>query len=771
MRLCRIPRVMRDTVFINQLAATAIVGKDAWNRSTPQPLLISVAMATDFLRASDEDNLDHSLNYAVISRLIAEYVERKRKHNFQSLAGLTASVWNLVKTDYPHVGVTVDVMLAKLEIRALRLVWTKSEDIQEAKIAQLRLLTVIGVFTFERLQKQVVDLDIKLTATPQVLFREVIDSVVSYVENSNFKTVETLVSRVSQLILQNNEDTVKSVDVKVTKPNAINYTEGVGVSSKFNFGDFHNVPTLETENPNELLFNLPVKQKEIEDKEHTVYIAFGLNVGNQMAQIRHALDLLNQYKVKVLATSLMYLSKPMYFKDQPNFYNGVFKATTRQTPHQLLATLKKIEYEHIDRKKDFSNGPRLIDLDIILYDDVCVNTEDLVVPHKLMLERTFVMEPLCELIPPNFIHPVTLEPVHHHLHQLLKAESDGSIQELSHLEQLVPMPRLDGDVNPLKFDQLHNSRETLIMGILNTTPDSFSDGGANYGKDLAEVEANALALVEQGASIIDIGGVLTRPGSTEPLEEEEIKRVVPFVKMIRQSSHPKLQSVVISIDTYRAKVAAAALEAGADIINDVLMGLYEPEIFDVVAKYNCPYVMNHTRGTPASMSKLTDYCPNSDHDLEELFVDLLQGEVVPLSFDTNALITGVSRELGQQVAQAFQRGVRKWQIILDPGVGFAKNKEQNLAITRHARYFKRYAMSHADGRYLSFNGMALLVGTSRKKFLGAICSEPEATKRVIATTSTTVALIEQATDIIRVHDVAANKQAALVGDALYRHQL
>lgn len=770
-------RVMKDTVFIEQLAATAIVGKDAWNRATPQPLAVSVRLNTDFSQASASDNLEHLLNYAVILRNIQEFFTQNARRNFGSLAAVGSAVLGLLFASNEPYTAQITVLLPKLEIRADKVSWTCTynkdgkTDSDILEINHLRLLTVIGVFTFERLQRQVVDLDLKLTATPEVNIRKVIDDVVDYVEQTNFKTVEALVSRVGQVILQNHDQHISAADVSVTKPNAINYTEGVGVASKMTAKDFEGKEPLVVTPEQSSSFNLPVAQASAPSEEgslHTVYIAFGLNVGNQMAQIRQALDLLDQHGVQVKVTSLMYLSKPMYYKDQPNFYNGVVKAVTKQLPQELLATLKLIEYDHIDRKKDFDNGPRSIDLDIILYDDACINTENLVVPHKLMLERTFVLEPLCELIPPSFVHPVTAEPIHDHLHQLLNSQTDEELQELTRLQQLLPMPRLNGDENPLKFDQIHNLHPTMIMGILNTTPDSFSDGGKNYDRDMSEVEATALKLVDEGATIIDIGGVLTRPGSVEPSEEEELRRVVPYVEMIRNSTHPRLANVVISIDTYRAKVAAAALEAGADIINDVSMGLYEPEIFDVVAKYHCPYIMNHTRGTPATMSKLTTYTPNTDESINEFYVDPSQAVVPALLPQAETLINGVSRELAHQITQAFARGVRKWQIILDPGIGFAKNKDQNLTLLRHASYFKRYSKEFEGDKYLSFNGMALLIGTSRKRFLGTLIDEPVAAQRVIATTATTVGCIEQNVDILRVHDVKENKEAAVVGDAIYR---
>ncbi|CAN3500005.1 folic acid synthesis protein Fol1p [Diutina catenulata] len=764
----------RDRVFINQLAATAVIGNDAWGRPTPQPLAVSLEFNTDFAAASASDDLKHSLNYAVISRNISEFADAHKHQNFGSLANFSAEV-AAVAVDTSIGGgseATVTVESKKSEIRAGSVSYVTKRGgeaaMDQVLINQLRVLTVIGVFTFERLQRQVVDLDLQLSVAGAVPIREIIEAVVAYTEAANFKTVEALVARVGQLIVETSPE-VKEAVVKVTKPNAIAYTEGVGVSSVVGSGDFAGEPRVEIPSQAETGFNLPVHKPQAGyTGPHTAYLAIGSNEGVQMRQIRQALDLLPTYGIDIVATSSMYLSKPMYYKDQPDFYNAVIKvAFADHSPHELLRILKEIEYGHIDRVKEFDNGPRSIDLDVILYDQISINTDDLVVPHPRMLERTFVLQPLCELIGPDETHPVTAEPIHNHLRVLLNSESESDLQESALLQQIIPLPRIiNSDFNPLKFDQVHNNHPTLLMGILNTTPDSFSDGGSHYHKDASHIEQAALKQVEEGATIIDIGGVSTRPGSKEPSEAEELDRVVPVVEAIRKSSNPLLRDVVISVDTYRASVARACLAAGADIINDISMGLYDPDMFQVVAETNCAYVMNHTRGTPATMSKLTTYKPNDDPDVREQFIDPARG-VVATSDDTH-LIPAIGRELAQQVRKAFAAGVRKWQVIIDPGVGFAKNMRQNLTILRNASQFKQYSVTTPEG-YISYNGIALLVGTSRKRFLGTLLDQPVASDRLIGTTATTVACIQQQCDIIRVHDVKENHDAAVVADALYRN--
>lgn len=763
-------RLAHDTVFIDKLAVTAITGTDAWNRPLPQPITISVGLATDFHAAAVSDDLKHSLNYAVISRNIAEYMKTNEHRNFASLASVGEDIGAIVLDDTRGGGHRAEIVVrsTKAEIRAASVEY-KLERSVEGRVGQdivtvlgLRLFTVIGVFTFERLQKQIVDVDIDLRVVDgaRVDVHATIGDVVAYVEASNFKTVEALVRNIGQLVLQN--EGIDSVYAKVTKPNAISYTEGVGVALEMSRQMFVGEEPIKMPESAPSTFNLPTNVTTTSyEGRHTAYIAFGSNMGDPVANITRALSLLDQ-KVTVVATSSLYISKPMYHLDQADFYNGAIKIEfDNLSPHELLAVLKQIEYNDIKRVKDFDNGPRSIDLDIILYDEISINTADLTVPHKSMLERTFVLQPLCELVAPDFVHPVSAEPIHHHLTQLIASQPHDAVQQSADLLQAVPVPRWK---HPLVFDQLHNHHATKIMGILNVTPDSFSDGGRH--SSLNDIVAQARKLAHDGATIIDIGGVSTRPGAKDVSVETELSRVLPVVQALRRDDD--LDTVLLSIDTYRADVADACLAAGADIINDISMGLYDEAMFGVVAKHGCPYIVNHTRGTPETMSLLTQYGPNPDDSTTELVVDAVTGVRPAGTTDVDNLVNGISRELAAQILKAYTHGVRKWQLIVDPGIGFAKTVQQNLDIIKHASRFKTYAVS-SNNTYLSFNGMATLMGPSRKGFLGTITGEPVAANRTISTAAAVVACIEQNADIVRVHDVPAMKEAATTGDALYRN--
>jgi dihydropteroate synthase len=263
--------------------------------------------------------------------------------------------------------------------------------------------------------------------------------------------------------------------------------------------------------------------------------------------------------------------------------------------------------------------------------------------------------------------------------------------------------------------------KTYVMGVLNITPDSFSDGGQFYSVDAAV--ARTEALVTAGADIIDIGGQSTKPGAEQISLDEELNRVIPVLKAIRN-----ITDAVISIDTTRAEVAKAAINAGGDIINDISGGTYEPEIFQVASKTNVPIILMHIRGTPATMQQLTNY----DDVVEEI-----------ISF------------LSKQIEIAIKAGVKRNKIIIDPGIGFAKNYEQNLEI------FHRL-------KELCQLNCPILVGPSRKSFIGRILNQPDPKGRLMGTAAACSIAISQGADIVRVHDVKEIRDVVKVTDVLSR---
>ena len=267
---------------------------------------------------------------------------------------------------------------------------------------------------------------------------------------------------------------------------------------------------------------------------------------------------------------------------------------------------------------------------------------------------------------------------------------------------------------------------TYIMGVLNVTPDSFSDGGQFNTVDQAVAQARHL--VHHGTDILDIGGQSTRPGAGSISREEELGRVIPVIEAIRRSDDDTLAQAIVSVDTTRSSVARAAVKAGADIVNDISAGTYDRAMLSTVADLGVPIVMMHLRGTPVTMQQCTDY-----HDLIGEIYDFLH----------------------HQIEDAIAVGVKPSKIAVDPGLGFAKTYAQNLELLRQLSRFRDL-------------GSPLLVGPSRKSFIGWILDQPDPQQRVWGTAAACCAAIAGGADILRVHDGAEMYDVCRVADAIWR---
>ena len=260
----------------------------------------------------------------------------------------------------------------------------------------------------------------------------------------------------------------------------------------------------------------------------------------------------------------------------------------------------------------------------------------------------------------------------------------------------------------------------VVVGILNVTPDSFSDGGQFFDPEAAA--EHAAAMIDEGAGIIDVGGESTRPGSDPVSQEEEVGRVVPVVRRIL-AARPE---ALISVDTYRSEVAAAALEAGARLVNDVTALRGDPRMASVAADARCPVILMHMQGEPKTMQR------------------------EPRLRGRGQRGQGFSRIEGR----ACRRGrCTPENIIVDPGIGFGKNLEHNLALLRNL---------DAIGSL----GFPVLIGASRKTFIGTITGVKEASERVFGTVATTVLAYEKGATFFRVHDVRANREALATAEAV-----
>ncbi len=277
------------------------------------------------------------------------------------------------------------------------------------------------------------------------------------------------------------------------------------------------------------------------------------------------------------------------------------------------------------------------------------------------------------------------------------------------------------------------TRPTHIMAILNLTPDSFSDGGLHSLVDPKPLLENLRSYITQKhpITILDTGGQSTRPHAPQISPGEELSRVIPTIKAIR--SDPSFQAMAISIDTYRASVAAEAVRAGADIINDVSAGQLDPEMLPTIAKLGCTCILMHMRGTPETMNTLTSY--------------------------PDGIINGVGNELLARIRDAERAGIRRWRIMLDPGIGFAKNQAQNLELLRRFSELRDFE---------GLRGFPWVVGASRKGFIGKVTGVEDAKDRKWGTATTVAAAIQGGADVVRVHDVREMGEVVAMADAIWR---
>lgn len=298
-------------------------------------------------------------------------------------------------------------------------------------------------------------------------------------------------------------------------------------------------------------------------------------------------------------------------------------------------------------------------------------------------------------------------------------------------EERFNLPKIADEIREavLNFDKSYNkvliqgkefdfSKKTYIMGILNVTPDSFSDGG-KYNKTDAAIE-RALRMVAEGADIIDIGAESTRPGAPEVSEEEELERILPVVKVLLEKT-----DVVLSIDTYKAKVAEECLKLGAGIINDISGLNADDRMAEVISDYDAYCILMHMQGTPKTMQKSPHY-----------------GEV----------ISDIINELRNTLKKAELSGIKPEKIMLDPGIGFGKTQEHNLEIINNLKEFKTL-------------GKPLLVGASRKTFIGKILGT-ETNNRLEGSIATAVISSLNGANVIRVHDVEESVRAIKVTDKI-----
>mgnify|MGYP003979030821 FL=1 len=449
--------------------------------------------------------------------------------------------------------------------------------------------------------------------------------------------------------------------------------------------------------------------------KNTVYLGLGSNIGDRANNLKNVFVALSP-NMEVVKIFPIYETTPWGYEDQAEFLNQVIECETDLPPNDLLKLVKNIE-EELGRIPNFQNGPRIIDIDILFYNDLILENDQLSIPHPRVHQRAFMLVPMKD-IAGNYIHPILKE----------------SITTLADKIDSAGVHIYKEEINSLTINEhlFEWGKRTYIMGILNITPDSFSGDGLNNGNDsISAALKQAKIFIETGADILDIGGESTRPGSKAVGAEEEINRVIPIIKAISSEF-----DVPISIDTYKASVAEKALDAGADIINDVWGFQVDPKLGPLAAERDVPVILMHNRSNPKTAEIQAS----------------LGGRYIGVEYEN--LIEDIKNELMVSVEIARKAGVDERNIILDSGIGFGKTVEQNLELLNRSDEIRDL-------------GFPLLVGPSRKSFIGYTLDLPP-DQRAEGTAATVAVAIMRGADIVRVHDVEMIAKVAKMTDAIVR---
>ncbi|KAI0299386.1 Dihydropteroate synthase [Multifurca ochricompacta] len=679
-------------------------------------------------------------------------------------------------------------------------------------IQQLSCNLVVGLNPCEREDKQLVCFDVDISVTSEQ--RNVLDlrrlarDIRQEAESSEFISLESLASLAAQVALRHADHPDNIVTVRAMKPKALVFADAAEVEVVRASRDYPVATKVGASTPGvpSLALDPPVGTVSFPG-QHLAAIALGSNLGDRFANIEAALYLLERpehlpasqeigmsSRITIVNTSFLYETAPMYVTDQPRFLNCACIIRTAVSPLVLLGVLKNIEHT-MGRVPALRYGPRAVDLDVLFYDNEVIDTRPessrgslegleghLVVPHPRIAEREFVLRPLYDMAP-DFVHPVLRKPIREMLSDILKTCPAGSPAMIKvmpfptypHSPILAPpvaiVPEIPHTHRYWKFPpsrsliptgQVSTSRRTHIMATLNVTPDSFSDGSDH--NVLSAALDYTTSSVSTGADIVDVGGYSTRPGAAYVSPDEEIARVIPVINGIRALGSDKARNVLISVDTFRPDVARAAIIAGANCINDVYAftgpdyphttasAAYFEDMKKTARELVVPVILMHSRGDAGANKDYSRY---------------------------SSVLSGVAQELGEKV-EAIVRGpggVRRWLVMIDPGIGFSKSVDGNLEVLRGSASISTEVRA-VDGTWNPLRGYPQLIGASRKSFLRFILSqrdhggsyegrETAPKERGWATAAAVAAAVQQGASIVRVHDVLELGDVVRVADTIW----
>ncbi len=443
-----------------------------------------------------------------------------------------------------------------------------------------------------------------------------------------------------------------------------------------------------------------------------VILGLGSNLGDRLKQLRRALSLLQQLPdLTIKQVSPLYISDALLPDAAPTHWNTPYlnvalRCETKLSPHELLDQTKKIE-QLVGRQPEKNWGPRIIDIDILAWDDLILYDKKLHIPHEYLHQRPFALWPLTD-VAPRWIYPLP-----------------GPHQKMTATEISAPWgSRFTGEA-PLHTQQVLQRIDTpALVGIINITPDSFSDGGKFL--NIAEITEYASQLVASGAEILDIGAEATGPKATPIDSTTEWKRLEPVLKAILHQRPHMLIPPHISIDTRHADVAEKALKLGADWINDI-SGFADPKMIDVLKHHTCQVIFMHHLGIPVAQ----------------------QTQTIPIQQDPIPTVLQWGEE---QIIKLEKNGIHRERIIFDVGIGYGKTAEQSVELIQHIQQFKNL-------------GVNLLVGHSRKSFLNLYTTKIFA-ERDIETLTASLFLAKHSVEYLRVHNVNDHARAFKVAMSL-----
>ncbi|KAK0239138.1 Dihydropteroate synthase [Armillaria nabsnona] len=797
-------------------------------KPTLQPIFITLSIPYDIKNAADNDDLENSISYSALASAVRAALSPTSSAEFtpvfDSLECVGCRICDLLLSESPYRSALHQIQLkisqtkAPLHCRAIGIESSAARSADSWYVDRISYFcediechAIIGVNPAERLEKQLVRFNISidhpgyLPGTGKFLdFRSLIRRLYENVGKTDFLTLEALASytaleSLKELRLFLRGDQAPSINIKAAKPYALVFASASEVEVCRTFSDY----------PSEFKTEGVKHQTSDTPSLSTAVIAFGSNLGDRFYNIELALRLLELpgYSVQnvhavvdILNTSFLYESAPMYVTDQPTFINGACIIQTNLPPLELLGLLKKIEAT-VGRVPSIRNGPRAVDLDIILYSDLVIDTRPqgqrqtgenlegrLVIPHPRMCEREFVLRPLKDMIPDD-IHPINGKSIATLLDEVLSSFPIPNFP----MQKVVPFPRypLSSDskapltnIPPIPSNLTYwafscsyasPSSKTRLMAILNSTPDSFSDGLVH--NTLSTALDYARHATQSGADILDVGGYSTRPGAVSVSVEEEISRVSPVIAAIRKvEDNELLRDMLISVDTFRWEVARSAIDSGANCINDVysftgpscypypsndageqtIAQQHITELKKLTREFAVPVVLMHSRGEAGANKDYSDYS----------YVG-----------SSKAVIEGVRIELGLKVDDIVKGtgGVRRWLVIIDPGIGFSKTVEGNLEVLRDSSSVTDdvYIGPESNRRRNPLAGFPSLIGASRKSFLGTILAggngrTTQPNERGWATAATVACAVQQGACAVRVHDIAEMADVLRVANSLWR---